>query len=97
MPFVTRLKTLLDRDGLRPALVPLVSHLARSQHRGVKRVFYDQGIWMHETSNGFSSGTQPVHSLSHAACYSYSREAFRVAVESCSIADRSPCAQQGPS
>ena len=59
MPFVNHVKTLLDRDGLRPALVPLVSHLARSQRRGVQRVFYDQGVWIHETFNGYFAYHQP--------------------------------------
>ena len=59
MPFVTRLKTLLDRDEFRPTLVPIVSHLARAQRRGVKRVSYDQGVWMHETSSGYLAYHQP--------------------------------------
>src|SRR5882762_2337477 len=59
MPFVNAFKALLDRDSLRPALVPVVSRLARSQGLGVKEIFYDQGVWMHETENGYFAYHQP--------------------------------------
>jgi FkbM family methyltransferase len=52
-------KALLDRDSLRPALVPIVSRLARSQGLGVKEIFYDQGVWMHETEHGYFGYHQP--------------------------------------
>ncbi len=59
MPFLDKVKTLLDRRGLRFALVPMMSHLARSQGHGVKRIFYDRGIWIHETSRGYFAYHQP--------------------------------------
>jgi len=59
VPFVDRIKALLDRGGLRFALVPLMSHLARSYAHGVKKISYDHGIWVHETSSGYFAYHQP--------------------------------------
>ena len=59
MPFVNKVKMLLDRRGLRSAFVPVVSRLARAQGRGVKKIFHDDGVWMHETSGGYFAYHQP--------------------------------------
>ena len=59
MPFVDKVKALLDRRGLRSGLAPLVSYLARSRGSGVQRIFYDHGIWMHETRSGYFAYHQP--------------------------------------
>jgi hypothetical protein len=59
MPFVDKVKALLDRRGLRSGLAPVVSYLARSRGRGVQRIFCDHEIWMHETSSGYFAYHQP--------------------------------------
>ena len=35
------------------------SYLARSRARGVRRVFYDSGVWIHDTSQGYFAYHQP--------------------------------------
>ena len=59
MSFVDGVKTLLDRDAFRAALIPVVSSLARSQGRGVERVFFDDGAWIHRTTSGYFAYHQP--------------------------------------
>ena len=59
MPFVNKLKTLLNRRGLRSILVPIVSQMGRSQCHGIKKISYDQGVWIHETSSGYFAYHQP--------------------------------------
>ena len=59
MPIADKVKALLDRKGLRSGLVPLVSYLARSRGCGVERIFYDKGIWIHETHIGCFAYHQP--------------------------------------
>ena len=53
MSFPNMIRRLLDRRGLRFILVPLVSHRARSKGKDVKKVFYDRGLWIHETPRGY--------------------------------------------
>lgn len=53
MTFVDEAKTLLKRRWLRPLLAPVASRLARRKGNGVQRIFCDDGIWMHQTSNGY--------------------------------------------
>ena len=60
MPFPNLVRKLLDRRGLRFILVPLVSHRARSRGKDVKRVFYDDGLWIHETSCGYFVYHEPL-------------------------------------
>lgn len=59
MPFLDHIKEHLDRRFLRFALVPLVSHLARRRGKGVKRIFYEDGVWMHDTAQGYLAYHQP--------------------------------------
>lgn len=54
-----RVKALLDQRGIRSVLGPVSSSLARHHQRGVKRIFYDDGIWMHETETGYFAYPQP--------------------------------------
>jgi FkbM family methyltransferase len=50
---------MLDRRGLRSAMEPAVSYLARARGRGVRKIFYDDGVWIHETDNGYFAYHQP--------------------------------------
>jgi len=59
MPVLNQVKKLLDRPSLQPILVPVFSQLARSQGRGVSRIFQDEDVWMHRTSDGYFAYHQP--------------------------------------
>jgi FkbM family methyltransferase len=54
-----RFKWLLDRKGSRFVLSPLVGYLARRQGKGITRVFYDDGIWIHQTLCGYFAYHRP--------------------------------------
>jgi len=54
-----RIKSLVDHGGIRLALGPISSSLARYQKKGVRRIFYDDGVWMHETETGYFAYHQP--------------------------------------
>jgi len=59
MPLADKVKTLLDRKGLRYALAPIVSQLARSRGCGVERIFHEESIWIHQTGSGYFAYHQP--------------------------------------
>jgi len=59
MPVSDRVKSVLDQQGVRVALAPLASWLARSRNRGVKRIFHDGEVWVHETTTGYFAYHQP--------------------------------------
>lgn len=59
MPFVDDVKALLGHRVFRFALVPVVTQLARARRKGVNDVFYDSGVWMHRTSEGYFAYHQP--------------------------------------
>jgi len=59
MPFADKVKALLDQRGLRSGLAPVVSYLAKSRGHGVQRIFYDRGIWIHQTCSGYFAYHQP--------------------------------------
>ena len=59
MSFTRKIKTLLDRKALRFALIPLVNHLAKLEGKGIKKIFYDDGVWVHETSRGYFAYHEP--------------------------------------
>jgi FkbM family methyltransferase len=52
-------KSLINRRGLQPAVLPLINGLARLRGNGVRRIFVEDGIWMHETSRGYFAYNQP--------------------------------------
>ncbi len=59
MTFTDLLKALLDRRTLRVVLAPVVSRLARRMGRGVRNIFYEDGVWIHETCDGCFAYHQP--------------------------------------
>lgn len=54
-----RVKSVLDREPIRGVLAPIATWLARSRNKGVKRIFHDGEVWMHETSNGYFAYHHP--------------------------------------
>jgi FkbM family methyltransferase len=54
-----RVKSVLDQEGFRVALAPIASWLARSHNKGVKRIFHDGEVWVHETTTGYFAYHQP--------------------------------------
>lgn len=59
MPLLDRLKAQLDRRSLRFLLTAAANQLAIMARHGVRRIFYDDGIWIHETSHGYFAYHQP--------------------------------------
>jgi len=59
MLLADRVKAALDHGILRSALAPAVNALAKAHSRGVQRIFYDQGVWMHETRSGVFAYPHP--------------------------------------
>lgn len=76
MPFLDRAKMLLDRKGLRPFLAPLVSQIARWQKNEVQKIFYDDGVWMHDTSTGYFAYPHPYVRLNMKHLDAFTRSAF---------------------
>ena len=54
-----RIKTLLDRRGLRASLGVAASYLARRRGRGVNKIFFDEEVWVHDTSQGYFAYRHP--------------------------------------
>ncbi|MGA2857647.1 MAG: FkbM family methyltransferase [Candidatus Sulfotelmatobacter sp.] len=71
-----RIKALLDQRGIRSVLGPVSSSLARHHKKGVKRIFYDDGIWMHETETGYFAYPQPFLRLDLKHLDESARETF---------------------
>ena len=59
MSFWDRCKTLLDRRGLRASLGVAASYLARRRGRGVNKIFFDEEVWVHDTSQGYFAYRHP--------------------------------------
>jgi FkbM family methyltransferase len=68
-----RVKSVLDQEGFRVALAPIASWLAKARNRGVKRIFHDGEVWVHETTTGYFAYDQPFVRLDlrrlHAAAH----------------------------
>jgi hypothetical protein len=64
MPLLDSAKRFLDRSALRALLVPLVSQISW-QGNGVERIFYHDGVWMHETSQGLFPLSAAVCEIEH--------------------------------
>jgi len=71
-----RVKALLDQRGIRSVLGPVSSSIARRHKKGVKRIFYDDGIWMHETETGYFAYHQPFLRLDLKHLDESARETF---------------------
>ena len=66
MRLLDRAKVFLNQRELREILLPLLNQVARLQHKGVKKIFFDDGVWMHETRFGYFAYHQPFISLDMA-------------------------------
>lgn len=76
MPVADTLKSLINRKGLQAASLPVINGLARLQRNGVRRVFVEDGIWMHETSHGYFAYHQPYLRLNLARLDEVARQNF---------------------
>lgn len=63
MSLGSKMKPLLDRRGLRFSLAFLTTCLARMKKSEVRRVFYDEGAWIHQTKAGCIASGQPMVSV----------------------------------
>ncbi len=59
MTIVDSIKTVVDRRGFQSISLPLINWIARLQGRGVQRIFLNDGIWIHQTSQGYFAYHQP--------------------------------------
>jgi FkbM family methyltransferase len=71
-----RVKMLLDQRGVRSVLGPVSSSLARHHKKGVKRIFHDDGVWIHETETGYFAYHQPFLRLDPRGLDESARENF---------------------
>jgi FkbM family methyltransferase len=58
-PIADAFKSLINRKGLQSAALPLINKLVRLRGNEVRRIFVEEGIWMHETSRGYFAYHQP--------------------------------------
>jgi len=59
MTSASTVKRLLDRGLPDFALAPLLTRMARWQRKGVRRIFRDGDLWMHETDIGYFAYQEP--------------------------------------
>lgn len=76
MPITDTLKSLINHRGIQSAALPLINGLARLQGNGVRRIFVEEGIWMHETSRGYFAYHQPYMRLDLARLDAIARQNF---------------------
>jgi FkbM family methyltransferase len=76
MPLLDRLKSQLDRRSLRFLLTIAANQLAVAARHGVQRIFYDDGIWIHQTSHGYFAYHHPYIRLDMAGLDTWARTVF---------------------
>lgn len=76
MPFLDRLKSQLDRRTLRFFLTLAANQLAIMARHGVQRIFYDDGIWIHQTTDGHFACHHPYIRLNMAGLDTWARTVF---------------------
>jgi|GEM_PF-4051089 len=81
VPFLNLVRRLLDRRGLRFVLIPLASHRARSKSKGLKRIIYDHGVWIHGTSSGYFAFHRGHHWVRYVANRRSCSTAFPVGIQ----------------
>lgn len=60
----------------RAMILPTVNYLARKQRRGVRGLFYDQGVWIHETDQGYFAYPHPYIRLNLGDFDAFTRTVF---------------------
>ena len=76
MPILDRLKSQLDRRSLRFVLTLVAKQLAIMARHGVQRIFYDDGIWIHQTTNGYFAYHHPYIRLNTKGLDTWVRTVF---------------------
>jgi len=76
MPLLDRLKAQLDRRSLRFLLTAAANQLAIMARHGVRRIFYDDGIWIHETAHGYFAYHHPYIRLDMQGLDTWARTVF---------------------
>lgn len=67
---------LLDSRVVRGMLAPGFNYLAHRQRRGVRRIFYDNGVWIHQTDGEYFAYPHPFIRLDVASLDCFTREVF---------------------
>jgi len=76
MSFSDKAKTLLTRESFQSFLLPLLNRFARWQGHGLRRIFPEDGVWMHETSRGYFAYHQPYLNLDLASLDEFAQHHF---------------------
>jgi FkbM family methyltransferase len=76
MSLLDKAKASLDRRWFRPVLIPLANRLARAQNKGVTKISYDEGVWIHETTFGYFAYHHPYIRLDMARMDELARTNF---------------------
>jgi FkbM family methyltransferase len=73
---VQTLKQHVARSGLQGTIAPVISILGRAQRRGVERIFYEDGVWIHRTSREYFAYPHPYVRLDLARFDALTRKNF---------------------
>ena len=76
MSLFEQVGSLLDYRVVRELTVPGINYLARRRNRGVYRISYDQGVWIHKTLHGYFAYPHPFIRLNLADFDSFTRVVF---------------------
>ena len=76
MSLFEQVGSLLDYQVVRALAVPGINYLARRQKRGVYRISYDQGVWIHQTLHGYFAYPHPFIRLNLVDFDSFTRAVF---------------------
>jgi FkbM family methyltransferase len=76
MPIADAFKSLINRHGLQPVTLPVINRLVRLQRKDLRRIFVEDGIWMHETERGYFAYHQPYLRLDLSRLDAIARENF---------------------
>jgi FkbM family methyltransferase len=76
MPLLDRLKSQMDRRSLRFVLTVAANQLALLARHGVRRIFYDDGIWIHQTTHGYFAYHHPYIRLDMVGLDTWARTVF---------------------
>ena len=76
MSVADTIKTLINRRGLQSISLPFINGFAKLQNHGLRRIFLDDGIWVHQTSNGYFAYHQPYLRLDLAKIDEFARQHY---------------------
>ena len=76
MAFLHSVQAVIGRTGPQSLIAPVATRVARWYGRGVKRIFREDGIWLHETEAGYFAYPQPYIRLDLSQLNEFTRSVF---------------------